>query len=172
MEILQILEKVIDIGKTPQRLQKEINVLEVSNLWIQLTYRYDVAEETQILLNFVEDGDLKVVMELGMKRLNKQIDILEKWIKDYAISAPDRHRAVVNTVIKPEVISDKYIFIRIFSGIQAFLSIHLNAFIQTPSPKLRELFREFLLEEINIYDKVFEYGKLKNWISEPPSFRV
>ncbi|MFZ7101160.1 MAG: DUF3231 family protein [Peptococcaceae bacterium] len=172
MEILQLLEDIIDLGKTPQALQKEINVLEVSNLWLQLTYRYDVIEETQILLNYVEDADLKVVMELGVKRLNKQIKILEKWMEDYAIPTSARHPSVITTVVKPEVVTDKYIFIRIFSGIQGFLNIHIDAFRQSPSPKLRELFREFLLEEIGIYDKVFEYGKLKNWLSEPPAFRI
>lgn len=172
MKILQLLESIIDTGKAPQLLQREINVLEVSNLWLELAYRYDVMEETQILLTYVEDADLKAVLQLGIKRLNKQINMLEQWMKDYAIPTANRHRAVVADAVKPEVVTDKYIFLRIFSGIQSFLSIHINAFIQAPSPKLREVFREFLLEEIGIYDKIIEYGKLKNWISEPPAFRV
>ncbi|WP_347488566.1 DUF3231 family protein [Desulfoscipio sp. XC116] len=172
MEILQLMEKIIDIGKPSRVLQEEINILEVSSLWIELTYRYDVIEETQILLNHVKDVDLKLVMELGLKRLNKQINILENWMKDYAIPTPDRHRAAVNTVVKAEDVSDKYVFLRIFSGIQAFLNIHIEAFRQAPSPKIRKLFKDFLLEEVDIYDKIYEYGKLKNWISEPPVYRV
>lgn len=172
MEILQLLENIIDIGKSPQLLQKEMNILEVSHLWTELTSRYYVIEETQILLNYVEDADLKVVMELGIKRLNKQINQLEKWMKNYAIASPNRPSAVLNDVVKPELISDRYIFQRIFSGIQAFLNVHIDAFKESPSPKLREVFKDYLIEEINIYDKVYEYGKLKNWVSEPPAFRV
>lgn len=63
MKILQLLESIIDTGKAPQLLQREINVLEVSNLWLELAYRYDVMEETQILLNYVEDADLKAVLQ-------------------------------------------------------------------------------------------------------------
>ncbi len=28
------------------------------------------------------------------------------------------------------------------------------------------------MEDINIYDKYFEYGKLKNFLNEPPCYRI
>lgn len=172
LEILQLLEKIMDIADPPEILQKEINVLEVDNLWNELSSRYSVSEETQILLNYVEDPDLKYIMTLGLERLDNQIKLLEEQFEDYAIPSPERNRSIVMSVTKPETFSDKYIFERVFSGIQAFLDIHIDSFTKTPSPRLREIFKEFLLEEIKIYDRIYEYGKLKNWILEPPAFRT
>jgi len=172
VEILQQLENLIDIGKKPEELQKEINVVEVANIWNELITRYYVLEETQILLNFVEDYDLKVILKSGIKRLNEQIDSLEKLEKKYGIPTPERNRAEVVDSVKPETMTDKYIFQKFFFGIRSFLDIHVEAFKRTPSPKLRELFKEFLITEVEIYDKIYEYGKLKNWINEPPAFRI
>lgn len=170
-KILAGLEHISDVGKSTKQEQPEINVLEVSHIWDSLLSRYNVLEETLVFQNFCQDKDLQIVLNSGVKILNSQIKILEKYIEHYAIVQPKRSPNIIKSTTNPEIISDEYIFRRIFAGMQAFIEVHARAFVQTPSPKLREQFRKFLMEEINIYDNMFEYGKLKNWISEPPAFR-
>ncbi|MEL7564324.1 MAG: DUF3231 family protein [Dehalobacterium sp.] len=170
-KLLAGLEHLTDIGKSSEQEQTEINVLEVAHIWDSLVSRYYVLEETLIFKNFCQDKDLHIILNAGIKILKSQIKKLEKYMKHYAIIQPKRPPENIEATTNPEVISDEYIFRRIFTGMQIFIEFHARAFIQSPSPKLREQFKQFLLEEINIYDTMFEYGKLKSWINEPPAFR-
>ena len=172
MDILAKLERLVNIGKGTRELQQQINVLEVSNIWISIESRYRVLEETKIFLNNAKDADLKIIIELGINRLERQVKMLEDIMAKYAIPSSKRPPAVLNEAAKSQVITDEYIFRRIFSGIRAFLSIHLESFAETPSLSLREMFKDFLIEEADIYDRMFEYGKIKGWVDHPPDFRL
>lgn len=97
---------------------------------------------------------------------------LEQMAKDYGIALPMRPPVDSESVVKADSITDRFIFREIFSGIQSFLPLHMVAFIQAVSPRVREEFRRLLTEEMDLYDKFFLYGKLKGWVVEPPAFRV
>ncbi|NLM52613.1 MAG: spore coat protein, partial [Firmicutes bacterium] len=60
----------------------------------------------------------------------------------------------------------------LFYGIQSFLGLYVQAFRDCANVKIRQKFKEFLLTEIELYDKLFEYGKMKGWLQKPPSYRV
>lgn len=172
MKILETIEKIGDIGHSRQELQKQINIATAFHLWDHLVARYDIIETTHVLLNFVQDIDLHLVIKQGLKLLQSQADEVEDILSKYGIPLPQKPPAASTSALNVEVISDRYIFRRIFSGIQSFIPIHAAALIHSTSPKNREVFRRFIDAELDIYDKFLLYGQLKGWVVEPPAYRV
>ena len=90
---------------------------------------------------------------------------------EYGIPLPIRPPKQTQTTAHFEDITDRYIYRRILRGIQAFLPTHMTAFIHSTSPKIRGLFISFLVEEMKIYDKFIEYGKVKGYEVSPPKYK-
>lgn len=171
MKIIETFEELKNIGKDSKSKSDDMNVAEAWHLWDHVSARYDVIETTEVLSNFVEDTDLKIVLNSGIQILQKQVDALEKLMRDHSMVLPLRppKYSVSNHI--EDIISDRYIFRRVLSGIQAFMPVHMMAYTQTTSSVIREKFKRFLVEEIELFDKFLEYGKLKGWVQEPPHFR-
>ncbi|AGL03490.1 DUF3231 family protein [Desulfoscipio gibsoniae] len=172
MKLLEKLEQIGDLGQSKRDLQTELNVFEAGHLWNLLTSRYDVIEVTQVLRNFANDPDLKLVLNQGLKTLKQQVTELEDFISQYGLPLPKRPPASSESTIKVEVITDEYIYRRVLSGIQSFIPVHGLAMVQTTSAKLRQRFLTFLIKELKMYDKFLVYGQLKGWVMEPPAYRV
>ncbi len=172
MKILAGIQKMVDIGKSDEELQSQITVTEVWHLWQTLVQKYDIIELTQILLNYAENADLRLVLERGLVALGEEKEITEKELKNYGITAPKGPPAFAKTALDVEPITDSFIFRRVFYGIQGVLPIRMQAFIDSTSPKLREIFREHMMKEIEIYDLLMEYGKFKGFLDVPPAFRI
>lgn len=169
METLSFLQK-IKIGKSTREKQEDLNTGEVYELWDLLRSRYDVYYRTQVLESQVSDQDLKIVVAQGLKILTRQIEKLEKLLLTYGVPLPEKPPEDVTETTKVGSITDKYIYRNIFAGIGSFLPIHLSALIKSSSPVIRQALKEMLIEEIEIYDSYFEYGKLKNYLDFPPKF--
>lgn len=152
--------------------QRNINVSEVFHLWNHLVQRYNVIHVTNALESFVKDEDLKLILKIGARVLGKHVKVLEKEMMAYGIPLPIRPPKQVQTTANLEVISDRYIFRRILRGIQSFLPTHTMAFIHSTSPKIRELFMSFMIDEMKIYDKFIEYGKIKGYEIKPPRYKL
>lgn len=133
--------------------------------------RYNVIYVTNLLNSFVKDDDLKLVLNSGNKTLTKHTKLLEKVLLNYGIPLPLRPPKQTQKTVNSELISDRQIYRRILRGIQAFLPVHTMAFIHSTSPKLRDLFMSFMGEEMKIFDKYLEYGKIKNYLIRPPVYR-
>lgn len=93
-------------------------------------------------------------------------------MSEYRLPLPCRPPADAESVIRVEAISDV-----IFSGVslrasRAFFPVHIIAFQQSTSAKLRGKFKTFLNREMDLYDKLLVYGQLKGWVDEPPAYRV
>lgn len=170
MKILKYVGKISEMDKSLRNKQKTINVSEVYHLWNHLMQRYNVIYVTDLLNSFVKDDDLKFILNSGKKTLTKHIKLLEKELLNYGIPLPLRPPKQAQKTINAELISDKHIYRRILRGIQAFLPVHNMAFIHSTSPKIRDLFMSFMNEEMKIYDKYLEYGKIKNYLIEPPVY--
>jgi hypothetical protein len=151
--------------------QKNINVSEVFHLWNHLVQRYDIIFLTNLLEHFARDKDLKIILEVGNKTLGQHITVLEKEMMAYGIPMPQRPPKRVQTTSSLEQINDRYIFRRILRGIQSFLPTHTAAFVHSTSPKIRELFMTFLIDEMKLYDKLMEYGKIKGYEIIPPIYK-
>lgn len=171
MKIMKYLQKASSMNDSTKEKQSYITIAEVSSLWLQLSGRYDAIESTRILRNFVRDEDLKKMLDDGLKVLNKQVKELESTSRDYGIPMPCKPPEFSNIALDVNAITDKYVFKRIYRGIQNFLSLHMTCFIHTKSSFLREKFRKFLNEETDLFDAMIEYGKLKGWLEEEPTFR-
>jgi len=171
LKTLDLLQQLKDLGKSADEKQKEITVVEVWHLYKHLSMRYEVLETTQLLKNFVKLKDFQVVVNQGNKSLQEQIALLENFINEHGIPLPERPPIDSKTESKLEIVTDRYIFRRIFRGIQSFIPDHASAYIQSTSPRLRELFKRMLVSEIDMYDKFLEYGKLRAFIYVPPMYR-
>jgi hypothetical protein len=171
MKILKYVGKISEANKSLRDKQRTINVSEVFHLWNHLMQRYNVIFVTNLLNSFVKDDDLKLVLEVGNKTLTKHTKLLEKELLNYGIPLPLRPPKQTQQTVDTELISDRQIYRRILRGIQAFLPVHTMAFIHSSTPKLRDLFMSFMEEEMKIYDKYLEYGKIKNYLIRPPAFK-
>ena len=171
MKILKNIKKISEMDKSLSDKQKNINVSEVYHLWNHLMQRYNVIHVTNLLNSFVKDDDLKMVLNSGKKTLTKHIGLLEKELLNYGIPLPLRPpKQTQQNAVNIELISDRHIYRRILRGIQAFLPVHNMAFIHSTSPKIRDLFMSFMIEEMKIYDLYLEYGKKKDYLVRPPGY--
>ncbi|WP_088225470.1 DUF3231 family protein [Desulfosporosinus sp. FKB] len=171
MKILKYIKDISEMNEFLRDKQTTINVSEVYHLWNHLMQRYNVIYITNLLNSFVKDDDLKLVLNLGNRTLAKHTELLEKELLNYGITLPIRPPKQTQETVNTELISDRYIYRRILRGIQAFLPVHTMAFIHSTSPKIRELFISFMEEEMKIYDKYLEYGKIKDYLIKPPVYR-
>lgn len=172
MKITKTIQEITESGMTTKDKQQIINVSEVFHLWNHLVQRYNVIYVTDTLEKMAQDDDLKLILNVGKKKLGDNIDELEKELVAYGIPLPNRPPKQSQTITHLESISDRYIFRRIFRGIQSFIPTHTMAVVHSTSPKIREMFMSFLIEEMKIYDKFVEYGKMKGYEIIPPKYRV
>ncbi len=172
MKILRYASRISELAKSTKDRQKTINTSEVYHLWNHLMQRYNIIYVTDLLENFVKDEDFKLILNTGSKVLSKHVQLLEKEMLNYGIPLPNRPPKETQRTVSLELISDSLIFRRVLRGIQAFLPVHTMAFIHSTSPKLRELFMSFMIEEMKVYDKFIEYGKMKEYLFKPPLYRT
>jgi hypothetical protein len=171
MRITKQIQKIKELGMSTKDKQRIINVSEVFHLWSHLVQRYNIIYLTKVMTNFAKDDDLKLILTIGIKSLDSHIAILEKEMMEYGIPLPNRPPKETQTTATVEVITDRYIFRRVLRGIQTFLPTHTMAFVHSTSPKIRELFMSFLIEEMKLYDKLMEYGKIKGYDIKPPVYK-
>lgn len=172
MQLLKHLYKLTEIGMSTKDRQRNINVSEVFHLWNHLLQRYNVLHITNILKSLAKDKDLQLVLSYGQKILGNHVLILEKEMMSFGIPLPIRPPKETQTIINLEAFTDRYIFRRVLRGVQSFLPTHMMAFIHSTNPKIRELFMSFLAQEMKLYDKFVEYGKLKGYNINPPIYKI
>ena len=171
MKIFKVLKKLNNMTASTEEKQARINVSEAFHVWNHLNKRYLVLETTNLLKNFVKDYDLKVVLTIGEKMLIKQVETLEKLLKEYGIPFPPRPPKKLQPV-NIEFVEDRYVFRRVFRGIQSFLPVHVMAFTHSTSPDIRETFRQFFNDELETYDKFLRYGEIKGFLDSPPIYKI
>jgi len=164
------IEPAFTSGKPTKK--EPIAVSEAYHLWEHLNYRYDQLELTNLYLNFVHDADFRAILQGGLSSLNSQIKILEKESTKFEVPLPERPPASMSVTIDPEIMTDKSAYRTIFTGMQSATSLHTRAVIDTiRNDPLRTVFFDFLKEELNFYDKLVKYGKVKGWLHIVPTFR-
>lgn len=171
MKITEKIHKLSLSGKATSEKQQLINVSEVFHLWNHLIQRYNVIYITNSLHLFAKDDDLKLFLEIGEKTLSNNINLLEHEMLLYGIPLPVRPPKQTQATTNMEQITDRFIFRRVLRGIQSFLPTHTMAFVHSTSPKIRELFMSFMIDEMKLYDKFLEYGKIKGYEITPPQYK-
>jgi len=149
----------------------KIDAGEVFNLWSHLTYRYDNLSLTEIFLTLVNDADLKAFLKTGQLLLLRQIKALEKELQHFGIVMPIKPPATLPP--NPLHGTEDDVMLRvIFSGITGALSVHAKAVKQTTTnDRIRDLFKQLLLDEIYSLDKTIKFAKVKGWLHPVPTFR-
>ncbi|EEG78687.1 DUF3231 family protein [Dethiobacter alkaliphilus] len=155
----------------PADIKEDISLCAVSNLWDHLTYRYDNRKTTEIFYKAVHDVDFKLVLHLGSKQLNSQIAALEKELKRYGIPMPKRPGKFTQTFSDLQILDDDHIYRVLLASIQGAAILHAQSFKECASTdRVRGIFKQLLIEEINMLDKFMKIGKLKGWLNPAPTY--
>jgi hypothetical protein len=159
--------------KIPPQEKETIDSGEAFHLWDHLTFRYDNVNQTEVFLNIVKDIDFNAVLIAGQSVLNKQISLLEKECLRFGIPLPTKPPNVVS--FPPDLkiqFTDEFIYRVILGGILGATRFHATALQQTSTnDRIRKLFVELLLSELNLFDKFILYGKIKGYLHPVPLYR-
>lgn len=149
----------------------ELTTGEAFVIWKNLVMRYDIYEMTDIFQNFANDPDFNLLLTVGKNILNKIIEQLENLMSEYKIPLPPRPPKSINTPANTEVLRDELMFRLVYSGVQNFLTHHINALLNSQNSKLVKMYRDFEIKEMDYYIKLGKYGRLKGWLSLPPEYK-
>ncbi|MDW7683837.1 MAG: spore coat protein [Bacillota bacterium] len=142
---------------------------EAYHLWNHLTYRYDNVYQTLLFASFTYDTDFKLFLEQGGKTLMKQSKMLEEELQRYGLPLPVRPPTVKPPETKTELMNDDYMFRALITGIQGALVFHAQGLKQSvTNNRLRSIFKDLLLDEVEIYHNLVKFGKMKGWLNAAP----
>ncbi len=159
--------------KTIPNVTEKISTIEVFNLWDHLAFRYDNINTTEIFQRFIYDGDFKLVLAKGIKKLRKQINMLEKELQYFGIPIPNAPGEVTITPDNTEMLNDDHMFRTLIDGMQGALIIHIQPLKECSlNDRVRGIFKKLLLEELDVIDDLYKYGKIKGWGSIPSQLTV
>ena len=142
---------------------------EIYLLWDNLVIRYDLVELMQIYQNFAHDPEFKNLLAGDIKVWEKQINEIEKAMNKYKLPMPERYPKSASFTADTNIVKDQLLFRRIFTTAQDILELcirSLRAFVV--NDELREMFAEFFIKKLHVYDELCRYGKLKGWLAIPP----
>ena len=118
------------------------------------------------------DGDFKLFLQAGRRTLLDQIKAIERELEHFGIVFPVKPPAV-RPPAGIHTADDDNMFRNIFSGMTGALTVHAKAIKQsTTNSRLRNLFKDLLIEEINYLDMTIKYGKAKGWLNPAPSYGI
>lgn len=129
-------------------------------------------EISQIYEHYAKDRDFAYLLSKGIRGiLEKQINKLEKELDYFGLPLMERPPKSVRPPDNAEIIEDQLMFRDIFTGIQYMFSLHAEALKQTTTnDRLRTMFVKFLHEELDIFDKLAKYGKVKGMLRTTPLY--
>lgn len=172
IKITKLGETVGKLGKSPKEKQSMINIGDSYHIWNTLTNRYDAINITNIMISLVKNNDLKIVVNDGLEVLNFEVNKLETIMKEYAIPMPEKPPEKANITMDLNAITDKAIYRYIKAGIKEAIVMLAEYYTEAQKSTFRELFYLLMKKEMELYDRFYEYGKLKGYLNEVPIFRV
>ena len=159
--------------KTYKSVKKEqLSESEAAHIWDHINMRYDQLQLTKIYSQFIHDLEFEKILNRGETILKKQVKILEKKSSQFEVPVPENPPAVIESPIDPEIMEDKFAYRRIFKGLQEAIDLHIRAVVESiRNDSLRDLFFDFLQEELDLYDAFLKYGKVKGWSHISPKHK-
>jgi hypothetical protein len=158
------------IGRTNTAKEPIINSGEVFFLWHFLLFRYGCIEKTRLYVQLIHDTEFKLVVQKELHNtLEKQAKEMEELMNNFKLPLPHRPPANENIEANSKTINDRFIFSDIFLGcitLIGYLAHGIGHF--TTNDSLRKKFIGFLTTELEVYDDMCKYGKVKGWLQEPP----
>ncbi len=155
----------------PENVKEKICVAEAANLWDHVTLRYDNIKTTELFLSAVHDVDFKGVLTMGLNNLTKQVKTLEKELEHFGIPLPKRPSKVTLTLGNTEALGDDYMFRILANALQGAAILHAQSYKEcVVNDRIRGIFKQLLIDEINFIDQFLKYGKVKGWLNPVPTY--
>lgn len=167
--MVSIIDKLFG-NRTTSQQQTRVHSGEVFQLWTHLVMRYDTYELTDIFQNYANDIEFKAILSIGMKVLQNEITELEAEMDSLGIALPPRPPKSINTPGNTEVLRDELMFRIVYIGIQNFMSEHMRNIRVMQNLRLREMSVRMERNEIDLFERLSAYGKLKGWLFIPPAY--
>ncbi len=156
----------------PPKTTEKVASNEISLLWDHLIFRYHNLRQTQIYTTLASDPDFIVLLNLGIKILQKDIKAIEDKLVFYGVALPKHYTDVTPAVEDKTLMEDKYMLNNIMRGMRDALSTHASAIQEViVNDKLRKFFIDLTFEEIDHLGKFTKYGKVKGWVFPTPAFK-
>lgn len=168
IKINKLAEK---FSKNSRKNQELITISEAHYLLAALIAKYDAFHLTSILQPLIKDDELKVIVNEGLLMLREQISELENTLNRYKVPLPDKPPESINITLTLSTINDKTIYRIIHKGLKTMLATLMNIYRQCPMSSIRETVKSLMMQEMDAFDKLYEYGKLKAYLHESPAFR-
>jgi len=156
----------------PSGTNEKIDTGEAFFLWDHLAFRNDNIELTQHFYAYANDVDFKILLKEGLEEtLKKQAKMLEKELRKFGIPLPVRPPNVIPSVENTHIMHDDNIFRQLFFGVQGAVIIHAHALLKsTTNDRIRKIFKDLLISEVNIQDNLILFGKFKGWLNPAPEY--
>lgn len=142
-------------------------------MWDYLVARYRCIEHTQMMQHLAHDQDFKLFIADAIKCiLEDQADDMEKELEKIGLALPKRPpKSVSDASVRPEIFTDEYIFHQIYIGCGNYFDQLIYAIrgLKT-NDTLRKKFMDYLMIELEVYDDLTKYGKVKGWLEAPPMY--
>jgi len=153
---------------------EKLSAGEAYYLWDHLTFRYDNISQTEIYYAFAKDLDFKLLLSVGLERgLRKQAEILENELHYFGIPLPKRPKNFSIPDNLTTYMDDDHMFRMVLIGIQGAGMMHAQALKQcTVNDRVRAIFKELLLKELDYNNDLIRFGKLKGWLHSTPMYSL
>lgn len=164
----------IHIGTADKATQPKIDIGEAFILSQHIYFRYFCIEQTTQYYNAAHDHDFKLVIKMGINYLEKEVATIEKQMEKYKVPQPSRSpKSVKVSTTNSTLMNDQFIFEQIRCGCTSAAEKNLrNAIMILNNDSLREMFIDFLKDEIDMIYNLFKYGKLKGWLPVYPVYKA
>lgn len=159
--------------KIPPEEKEKLDASEAFHLWDQLTFRYDNIALTETFKDLAKDVDLKTLFEAGLQlALKKQATVLEKECSRFGIPLPSQQPSVISIPTQlTNYAQDELLYRNIYFGIIGATVLHALAVKQcVTNDRVRKIFIDLLISEIEIQNRFLKYGKMKGYIHTPPEY--
>ncbi len=158
----------------PAETTEKLDAGEAFHLWDHLTFRYDNIEQTQFWYEYAYDADFKFLLKAGLQEtLQKQANMLEKEILKFGMPLPKPPSGAVESTNNTNLLKDSNMFRLLFTGIVGAAWLHALALKQCiTNDRIRGIFKDLLVEEIKMLDKLILFGKLKGWLAVVPQYKT
>jgi hypothetical protein len=97
--------------------------------------------------------------------------MLEKELQYFGIPIPNAPGEVTITPDNTEMLNDDHMFRTLIDGMQGALIIHIQPLKECSlNDRVRGIFKKLLLEELDVIDDLYKYGKIKGWFHSVPTY--
>ena len=157
------------IGRYDTAQKPTLSAGEAYILWDNLVSRYDWDDSLEMFYNYAHDSELRTILKKMITLLKNQSSVIEKQLALFKLPLPPRPRKTINFDADSGIIKDEFIFRRLFSGLQDFLTICAESLrLCVINDNLRAMFIGLLNEKMDEFNQLCLFGKEKGWLQIPP----